>query len=633
MRRAALALAALALAVLAAAPARGRADTAPGGPVVGAINQAIRWYRQQQAEAELANDPSDVVYADAVRRQARDVLRLVFAWARAQAALEPATGAAGQAAPPAGGAEDLAARVDRAAAAASAATARVRTLEQALASAPPGRAGVLQEQVAEARSELALAEARRDTLRAFATFASRRGSGAAQGLLGQIEELERSVPEAAAAPSGSSAPNGPSSAAPARTASPALLRRAAPGGIVALASDAIALGRKLSVLHGGAALTTDLRAALGKLRAPLSAELRATLQQADALTAAPEPPAAAAIQDRTRQIQAVTRRFEGVSSALVPLGKANLLLGTHEATLSEWHDAVDAAWDADLRALALRLGLLAIAIAAVLAASAFWRSATLRYVHDLRRRQQLLVIRRVVVGTAIALMVVFSFATELGSLATFAGFITAGLAVALQNVILSVAGYFLLVGRYGVRVGDRVQVQGVTGDVVDVGVVRLQLVEVGPDGLPTGRVVAFTNAVLFQPGANFFKQIPGSSFAWHQIAFTLAPDTDYRHAEERLLAAVDQVYRGYEPAMAQQHARMSQHLAIAVAQPRPSSQLRLVQGGIEMTIRFPVPLERATEIDDRMTRAIVAGIEQEPRLELAGAAQPTLHAVPAPAGA
>ena len=72
-----------------------------------------------------------------------------------------------------------------------------------------------------------------------------------------------------------------------------------------------------------------------------------------------------------------------------------------------------------------------------------------------------------------AIIVAVAFASELGTITTFAGLMTAGIAVALQNVILSVAGYFFLIGKYGVRVGDRVQVAGVTGDVVDIGLVRL----------------------------------------------------------------------------------------------------------------------------------------------------------------
>src|SRR5205085_9192116 len=105
--------------------------------------------------------------------------------------------------------------------------------------------------------------------------------------------------------------------------------------------------------------------------------------------------------------------------------------------------------------------------------SYLWRKATFRNVHDVRRLYQFLLLRRFVVWFLIVMILAVAFASELGSLATFAGLLTAGIAVALQNVIRSVAGYFFLIGKYGVRVGDRVQIAGVTGEVVDIGLVRL----------------------------------------------------------------------------------------------------------------------------------------------------------------
>jgi small-conductance mechanosensitive channel len=63
---------------------------------------------------------------------------------------------------------------------------------------------------------------------------------------------------------------------------------------------------------------------------------------------------------------------------------------------------------------------------------------------------------------------VLGFVSEFSSLATFAGFITAGIAVALQAVILSVAAYFFVIGRYGINVGDRISIAGVTGDEIDI---------------------------------------------------------------------------------------------------------------------------------------------------------------------
>src|SRR5260221_11225559 len=77
-----------------------------------------------------------------------------------------------------------------------------------------------------------------------------------------------------------------------------------------------------------------------------------------------------------------------------------------------------------------------------------------------------------------AIIIAIALASELGEVTTFAGLMTAGIAVALQNVILSIAGYFFLFGKYGVRVGDRVNIAGVTGDVVDIGLVGLQMLEI-----------------------------------------------------------------------------------------------------------------------------------------------------------
>ena len=136
----------------------------------------------------------------------------------------------------------------------------------------------------------------------------------------------------------------------------------------------------------------------------------------------------------------------------------------------------------------------------LLLASALWQRAIFRYVHDPRRRRQFMVAKRIIVGLAMALILALGFLSSLSSVVTVLGFITAGLALALQNVILSVVAYFFLVGRYGLRAGDRVTVSGVTGQVMEVGLVRLFLMELagtGSDMHPTGRVASFANSIIF----------------------------------------------------------------------------------------------------------------------------------------
>ena len=118
-----------------------------------------------------------------------------------------------------------------------------------------------------------------------------------------------------------------------------------------------------------------------------------------------------------------------------------------------------------------------------------WRRAVLGYAHEPRRRYQLLLLRKIALWTLVVVIIGFTFVTELSSFATFAGLMTAGVAVAMQSVLVSIVGYFFLIGKYGIRVGDRVQIGNVTGEVIDLGLVRMHLMELsrkGRSGRPAG---------------------------------------------------------------------------------------------------------------------------------------------------
>jgi small-conductance mechanosensitive channel len=316
------------------------------------------------------------------------------------------------------------------------------------------------------------------------------------------------------------------------------------------------------------------------------------------------------------------------------LGKQTILFDLYQRSLTNWRSSVQSEYSTALKALSLRIALLGMVLVVVLIISDIWRKATFRYIQDPRRRYQFLLLRRIVVWTVIAIVVAVAFASELGSLATFAGLLTAGVAVALQNVILSVAGYFFLIGKYGVRVGDRVQVAGVTGDVVDIGLVRLHIMEVGGSGAwarPTGRVVVFSNAVVFQANAGLFKQIPGTKFVWHEITLTIAPDSDYRDVERRMMEAVNKVFDEYRESMESQHQHMQRALSqLSIHSLGPASRVRLTQTGVEIVIRYPVDLDRAEEIDDRIARELLAATGREPKLKILGSGTPTIQPVEEP---
>jgi small-conductance mechanosensitive channel len=555
-------------------------------PAIDLLNQSVAWYRAYAPVVAQATEPGDVVFAADGRQDALEILKLSFETARALTALSSAPAADGPAMPDGAA---LAQRFNDAVAQVDAAKAKVAQ-------------GGSPDQLAEARAELDLAEAREDTLKSMVAFQPAGG-----GQSGQIDELERSIPELRGAAASKTVP------------APVQVSKAPPNGVLGLISDVLTLSRKLSDLHAVITGTSSLHASLEKLRAPLAADLDSTARLS--------PASGATAADRTRALLQATAHYKKVAAALLPLSRDLLLLDSFRANLNQWHDATDHQNDVEIRGLLLRLSLLLLAIFAILAASDFWRRATFRYVQDLHRRHQFLLVRRIVVAAVVSLFIVFALVTEVGSIATFAGFITAGLAVALQNVILSVAAYFFLIGKYGVRVGDRVQVSGVTGDVIDIGLVRLHLMEVGSGGQSTGRVVVFSNSFVFQPNSTFFKQLPGSNFSWHQLKLTLSAGTDYKLAEQRMQRAVESVYSGYRETIDRQHRDMSEALAVRVEAPKPQSQLRFSSDGLEILIRYPAPLAQGSAIDDAMTRAIVDAVALEPKLSLAFAGAPTIQEI------
>jgi small-conductance mechanosensitive channel len=199
----------------------------------------------------------------------------------------------------------------------------------------------------------------------------------------------------------------------------------------------------------------------------------------------------------------------------------------------------------------------------------------------------------------------------------------------MQNVITSVIGYFFLIGKYGLRVGDRVQIAGVTGEVVDIGLVRIHLMELGgpTDSQPTGRVVAFANSIVFQSGPGIFKQIPGTNFVWHELKLTLASDTDYHTARERITKAVDAALADYRKNIDVQRQLVEQSLnTVSAAGLQPKIRLHYTASGIEVSVRYPVELDKASEVDDHVMRELIAATEREPKLKLIAAEMPTAKA-------
>ena len=594
------------------------------GKIIQFLSSTLSWYRQRSAEEKLASEPADLSFEQENNTISDQVVQQAFEYARNEAQRQsnrqPATT---QQRANTGQYQRLAQALQKVEQQIQDTQTELQTTREKLARSGIAKRRTLQAQVEELQGELGLLNARHDALQTMSEFVSSSGTGNRLGLRAQVEELARSVP---AALSGS--PNANPSQAKTQPTS-ILAPKAPPSGIWGLSTDLLHLSGKRRTLAGMLSSTEALRKSADDLRAPLISDLQNLIHQGDQLFAAADTATAAGLVQQTQQLDALTAQFKEITSTMLPLSKVGVLLGIYETTLKNWRESIRNEERDDLRQLLLRLGVLALMIILVFVLGEVWRRASFRYVHDGRRRYQFLLMRRIVIWVSVAIIVVLGFASELGSVVTFAGLITAGIAVAMQNVITSIVGYFFLIGKYGLRVGDRVTIAGVTGEVVEIGLVRIHVMELAGtnDAQPSGRIVAFSNSIVFQPTAGIFKQIPGTNFVWHELKLTLASETDYHAAKERIVKAVDAALAQYRENIATQRRLVEQNLtSVSAGELQAKVRLHYTASGIEATVRYPVELEKAADVDDHLMRELLAAVDKEPKLKLISAEMPAAKA-------
>lgn len=614
------------LPLLASGQAQNQSSSLPNLPaasdVVQFLSKTIYWYQETRADQQLVNEPTDLTFADNNQRMAEQVVRLAFESARQTAQLiekeSKSTSSQAQNANLStyGGLAQAAASADQQL---QQTQAELQSLQQAREKAVGKKRQQLDAQTEELKSEIGLIQARAAALRSMTVFVSGASTGrlGAAGLQGQIEELARSVPADLSQPQEKNNPQPAAASSPAKTA--ALIKQP-PSGIWGLTDDIFHLSLKTRTLKREIAAADALLQTTDRLRAPLIASIKQMIQTGNQLMAQADNSDAAALDQEKQQLDSLTAQFKLIAAAAIPLGQQAVVLDLYKRNLANWEESVAGNYVVDIKNLIFRLVFLAILIGVVLGLGEVWRRTIVRYVQDMRRRYQLLLVRRIALWIAVGIVLVFTFSSELGSMVTFAGLITAGIAVALQNVIVSIVGYFFLIGKYGIRVGDRVQAGGVTGSVIDIGLVRFHVMEIdpgSPDAQPTGRVVAFSNSIVFQATPGLFKQIPGTSFIWHEIKLTFAAESDYKVVRERVSQAVDAALADYRENLERQQQQMEKSLAsIPANELKPRIRSHFTPAGQELVIRYPVVLQKAQEIDEHLMAAVSTETAKEPKLRL-----------------
>jgi len=224
-----------------------------------------------------------------------------------------------------------------------------------------------------------------------------------------------------------------------------------------------------------------------------------------------------------------------------------------------------------------------------------------------------------ILALGLILLVIFGPPSQLGTILGLAG---AGLTVALKDFIVSFIGWFVLMGRNGIRLGDWVEINGVTGEVIELGMFHTVLLETGnwtDSGHPTGRRVTFTNSFAIE--GHYFNFSTSGQWLWDELTLVLASSQNPYPIVEAIQKAVleataesaGQAEKEWQNAA---HSRSMRALSAA-----PAINVKPVSGGVEIAVRYITRANERYQLRSKLYQAAMNLISKKDSLAPASIAE------------
>ncbi len=208
-----------------------------------------------------------------------------------------------------------------------------------------------------------------------------------------------------------------------------------------------------------------------------------------------------------------------------------------------------------------------------------------------------------VVGVLLALLVVFGTPQQMPTILGLAG---AGLTVALKDFIVGFFGWFVLMGKNGIRVGDWVEINGVAGEVIEINLLRTVLLETGnwtDTGHPTGRKVSFVNSYAIE--GHFFNFTTSGQWLWDELQITVPADHDPYTLLDAIQDAVTKETEAEAHTAEEEWGKMTTRYQVRSVSAAPAVTLRPTATGVEIHVRYITRANERYALRARLNQTLV----------------------------
>jgi small-conductance mechanosensitive channel len=214
------------------------------------------------------------------------------------------------------------------------------------------------------------------------------------------------------------------------------------------------------------------------------------------------------------------------------------------------------------------------------------------------------------VAVLVILFVVFGAPNEIP---TILGLTTAGLTLVLQDFIIAFFGWFVLMGRHGIRIGDWVEINGVAGEVAEVSLFRTTMLETGnwtDQGHPTGRRVSFINSFAIK--GQYFNFSTAGQWMWDEIRFSIpAAEENYAMIELIHAAVLKETEKDLRLAEAEWK-RSARHAGLSQFAADPAVEMRPGASGINIVVRYVTRASERFEVRNRLYERVIGLLNKPP---------------------
>ncbi|MDZ7821057.1 MAG: mechanosensitive ion channel family protein [Candidatus Marinimicrobia bacterium] len=229
--------------------------------------------------------------------------------------------------------------------------------------------------------------------------------------------------------------------------------------------------------------------------------------------------------------------------------------------------------------------------------------------------------RRAVLYIYTVLIIIFIgsiWVKGLRSLTTILGLASAGIAIAMHDTIANLAGWAFIVSRKPFKAGDRIEVQNIIGDVIDIRILQFSIVECGnwvDADQSTGRIIHIPNSkALREPLANY--QI-GFEYIWNEIPILITFESNWRKAKQILEEIANKNVMHLSEGAQQQIRKAAQKYFIQYNKLTPIVYTAVKESGVMLTIRFLVNPRQRRSSEHQIWEAMLDAFSREKNIELA----------------